>query len=117
MLGDVRHELGRRSPLRSARRRATCRSTSPTKREWQRAVALAEEAFGKLDVLVNNAGIVGDLGPTEHCTLENYRRTIDVNQIGAFLGMKTAIPALRRAGGGSIVNVGSVVGALRDSRA
>src|SRR4030095_7074425 len=66
--------------------------------------------FGRLDILVNNAGIVGDYGPAERCTLESYQRTIAVNQIGPFLGMKTAIPALRRAGGGAVVNVGSGAG-------
>ena len=77
---------------------------------WRKAVSIAEERFGKLDILVNNAGITGDFGPTESFSLENYQRVVDVNQIGPFLGMKTAIPALRRAGGGSIVNVSSVAG-------
>jgi len=110
VLGDVRDELGEKvaSSLGEAARYVPL--DVAREEQWQRAVALAEAEFGKLDILINNAGIVGDFGPTEHCTLESYQRTIDVNQIGPFLGMKTAIPALRRAGGGSIVNVCSVAG-------
>jgi 3alpha(or 20beta)-hydroxysteroid dehydrogenase len=110
ILGDVRDELGEKvaASLGDAARYVTLDVARED--HWQRAVALAEAEFGRLDILVNNAGIVGDYGPAERCTLESYQRTIAVNQIGPFLGMKTAIPALRRAGGGSIVNVGSVAG-------
>jgi 3alpha(or 20beta)-hydroxysteroid dehydrogenase len=108
VLGDVRHELGEKVAASLGEAARYVPLDVAQEEAWRRAVALAEEAFGKLDVLVNNAGIVGDFAPTELCTLESYRRTIDVNQIGAFLGMKAAIPALRRAGGGSIVNVCSV---------
>jgi 3alpha(or 20beta)-hydroxysteroid dehydrogenase len=108
VLGDVRNELGTKVAASLGEAARYVPLDVAYEAEWQRAVALAEETFGKLDVLINNAGIVGDLGPTEHCTLENYRRTVDVNQVGPFLGMKTAIPAMKRAGGGSIVNVCSV---------
>jgi len=110
VLGDVRDELGGKvaASLGEAARYAPLDVAH--EEQWQRAVALAEAEFGKLDILVNNAGIVGDFGPTELCTLQSYQHTLDVNQIGAFLGMKTAIPALRRAGGGAIVNVCSVAG-------
>jgi 3alpha(or 20beta)-hydroxysteroid dehydrogenase len=110
VLGDVLDELGEKvaSSLDEAARYVPLDVAQ--EEQWQRAVALAEAEFGRLDILINNAGIVGDLGPAERCTLESYRQTIDVNQIGPFLGMKTAIPALRRAGGGSIVNVCSVAG-------
>ena len=77
--------------------------------QWQAAVARAESSFGKLDVLVNNAGILR-YGPIETTSLEEYELVLRVNQIGPFLGMKAAIPALRRAGGGSIVNISSMAG-------
>jgi 3alpha(or 20beta)-hydroxysteroid dehydrogenase len=110
VLGDVRDELGEKVAASLGEAARFVHLDVAREDHWQRAVALAEAEFGKLDVLVNNAGIVGDFAPAERCTLESYQRTIGVNQIGPFLGMKTAIPALRRAGGGSIVNVGSVAG-------
>jgi 3alpha(or 20beta)-hydroxysteroid dehydrogenase len=108
VLGDVRDELGAKVAASLGEAARYVHLDVAQEAHWQRAVALAEAEFGRLDVLVNNAGIVGDYGPIERCSLESYRHTIDVNQIGPFLGMKTAIPALRRAGGGSIVNVCSV---------
>jgi NAD(P)-dependent dehydrogenase (short-subunit alcohol dehydrogenase family) len=65
---------------------------------------------GRLDVLVNNAGVVGAYEPIDEIDLEAWHRIIAVNQTGTFLGMRTAIPLMRRAGGGSIVNVSSMWG-------
>ena len=81
--------------------------TSPD--EWREAVAFTEREFGRLDVLVNNAGILA-FGALHEMPLDQYQRVIDVNQIGVFLGMQAAVPALERAGGGSIVNISSVEG-------
>lgn len=77
--------------------------------DWRRAVALAEDKYGKLDVLVNNAGI----SPPERgidISVEDWDRVMDVNAKGVFLGTKHAIPAMQRAGGGSIINISSIAG-------
>lgn len=70
-------------------------------------VTYAEERFGKLNIMCNNAGILTDATLVE-TTEEDWDRTIDVNLKGTFLGCKYAIPAMIRAGGGAIVNIGSV---------
>jgi 3alpha(or 20beta)-hydroxysteroid dehydrogenase len=77
--------------------------------DWRLAVSLAESAFGRLDHLVNNAGILTS-GSVEAMAPETFRRTLEVNLVGTFLGMHAAIPAIKRAGGGSIVNVASIAG-------
>ena len=76
---------------------------------WQEAVAAALSSFGKLDVLVNNAGISGTFDPDTLST-PAWDRLMDVNAKGVFLGMKHAIPVMERAGGGAIVNISSVSG-------
>ena len=77
--------------------------------DWTRAIALAVERFGALNVLINNAGIGGS-SRVEDTTAEAWDRVMDVNAKGVFLGTRAAIPALRRAGGGSIVNIASQLG-------
>jgi NAD(P)-dependent dehydrogenase (short-subunit alcohol dehydrogenase family) len=76
---------------------------------WQRCVAEAVDAFGGLNILVNNAGI-GTLADVETETREDYERVIAVDQTGVWLGMKHAVPAMRASGGGSIVNLSSIFG-------
>jgi NAD(P)-dependent dehydrogenase (short-subunit alcohol dehydrogenase family) len=77
--------------------------------EWQGAVAFAEREFGKLDILVNNAGISGTYQP-DLTNTEAWDRVMNINAKGVFLGMKHAVPALQRAGGGAIVNISSISG-------
>ncbi|WP_338931530.1 glucose 1-dehydrogenase [Streptomyces netropsis] len=76
--------------------------------DWVAAVALAKETFGTLDGLVNNAGILR-YGELEGTSLTEYQEVVRVNQIGPFLGMRTAAPELAAAGGGTIVNTASYV--------
>ncbi|HEX5266262.1 MAG TPA: glucose 1-dehydrogenase [Acidimicrobiales bacterium] len=76
---------------------------------WREVVAETERRFGRVDVLVNNAGIART-GPVAEHSLDDYMAVVGVNQVGVFLGMKHVIPAMVRAGGGSIVNISSVDG-------
>lgn len=77
--------------------------------DWRATVELATSRYGKLNVLVNNAGISGS-GKIEDTTLEEWQRVMDVNAKGVFLGTKAVIPVMRAAGGGSIVNISSQLG-------
>ena len=78
--------------------------------DWQAAVQTTTSRYGKLDILINNAAIVIPRVPIEERTVAEWDRVMAVNAKGVFLGTKHAIPAMRRAGGGSIVNISSVAG-------
>ena len=82
--------------------------TSPD--QWEAVVAGAIQQFGGLDILVNNAGMV-DLAGIEETSLADWRRTIEIDQTGVFLGMKAAAAALAASGHGSVINISSVFGA------
>ena len=76
---------------------------------WSAAMGYIDKTFTRLDILVNNAGITMS-GKIEEMALENWRRIMAVNVEGVFLGTKYAIPLMRRSGGGSIINLSSVLG-------
>lgn len=78
--------------------------------DWQHVVRETEAVFGPVSVLVNNAGIVAAVGPIETIEEADYRRVIDINQVSVFLGMKSVLPSMKRAGGGSIINISSIAG-------
>ncbi len=77
--------------------------------DWMAAVELAESTFGPVQHLVNNAGIV-TFGTVEQMDPATFRRTLDINLTGCWLGMHFTVPSIRRAGGGSIVNISSTAG-------
>ena len=83
--------------------------------DWRSAIGAAVSNFGKLDVLVNNAGI-WRRGRVEDTTVEDWDAIMDVNAKGVFLGSKLAIPEMRKAGGGSIINISSTAGLVGGPR-
>jgi 3alpha(or 20beta)-hydroxysteroid dehydrogenase len=77
--------------------------------DWAAAISEVDRRFGRLDALINNAGILR-FGGVDGTSLDDYMSVINVNQVGTFLGMRAAVPVMRSSGGGSIVNVSSVEG-------
>jgi NAD(P)-dependent dehydrogenase (short-subunit alcohol dehydrogenase family) len=115
VLGDIRDELGSvvASELRSQGLKVDYRRLDVTSaQDWLAMVAYAEDSYGGLDILVNNAGISGSGAGVLEENEDSWGYTIAVNQTGVWLGMKHAIPAMRRRGGGAIVNVSSIWGVI-----
>ena len=110
VFGDVRDDQGRY--VAAGLGEQSCRYIHhdvTAEDDWAAAVALAAEAFGRLDVLVNNAGIL-TFAPIAEMPLADFRRVLEVNAVGCWLGMKAVIDPMTRAGGGSIVNISSIEG-------
>src|SRR2546427_4501716 len=112
VLGDILREAGQKvaTDLVAQGGQATFVKLDVTQEtDWQQAVETAVRTYGKLDILVNNAGIFRTEG-VEATSRELWDQVIAVNQTGVWLGMKYAVPALRKAGGGSIINISSGAG-------
>ncbi len=112
VFGDILDEDGRHleADIRGAGGDATFVHLDVTNEaSWRDAVAAAERTYGKLNVLVNNAGVLNRKS-IEDTTEDDLDRILAVNMKGVFLGTKQAIPAMRRAGGGSIINISSIAG-------
>jgi NAD(P)-dependent dehydrogenase (short-subunit alcohol dehydrogenase family) len=112
VIGDVLEAEGRavEADIRASGAEAVfTRLDVTSEADWQRAVDLALKHFGTLNVLINNAGI-GGASRLEDTPVEAWDRVMDVNAKGVFLGSKAVIPAMRQAGGGSIVNISSQLG-------
>jgi NAD(P)-dependent dehydrogenase (short-subunit alcohol dehydrogenase family) len=112
VFGDILDAEGRQveAEIRAAGGEAIYVHLDVTQEEsWRAAVATAEQRYGMLNVLVNNAGILITKN-IEETTEDDWEQTMAVNLKGVFLGTKQAIPAMRRAGGGSIINISSIDG-------
>lgn len=109
VLGDVLDDDGRRVADALGSHALYLHHDVSSEESWQLFVATATERFGAPDVLVNNAGILR-IGPIAAMPLAEYRRVIEVNQFGCFLGMQAVIPAMAAKGGGAIVNIASTCG-------
>jgi 3alpha(or 20beta)-hydroxysteroid dehydrogenase len=106
LLTDVLDEEGMAVAASLGATAAYRRLDVSSEEEWTAAVADAEERFGPVSILVNNAGIL-DFASVEHQDVEKFRRVIEVNLVGTLIGMKTVTPSMRKAGGGSIINISS----------
>ncbi len=109
VIGDILDDEGKAlaGELAEAARYVPLDVTQPD--QWQAAVATAVDDFGKLDVLVNNAGIING-SSLQKFSLEKWRQILDVNLTGTFLGIQASIEPMIAAGGGSIINVSSIEG-------
>lgn len=109
MITDVQTDLGEAAAERLGPNALFMEQDVRDEQRWQQVVAETEERFGGLNVLVNGAGIALFAG-IEDTSLEQFRKIHAVNVEGVFLGCKTAIPAMRRSGWGSIINLSSTAG-------
>lgn len=118
VLTDIEDDLGRRAARELGERAVYERLDVRLESDWKTVTTKLLEIHGRLDVLVNNAGITGFEGPSsarmdpEHAVLDDWRRVHATNLDGVFLGCKHAIVAMRRAGAGSIINIGSRSGVV-----
>ncbi len=112
VVGDVREDEGRVLVEKIAKGGGDAvfvRLDVTSETDWSAAVQEAVTRYGKLDVLVNNAG-VSARGSIEETSVEDWDRVMDINAKGVFLGTRTAIPEMRKGGGGSIINISSQLG-------
>jgi NAD(P)-dependent dehydrogenase (short-subunit alcohol dehydrogenase family) len=112
LVTDIQVDLGEATVAEIARTGAQVaflRHDVTSEEDWQAAVDRCVDDFGGLDILVNNAGM-GDLATIEETTLEEWERTVAIDQTGVFLGMKIAAPALKASGRGSVINISSIFG-------
>jgi len=115
VIADLRHEQAQSVAADLGPSARAIRLDVTDEGSWLDAVAVAEKEFGSITVLVNNAGLA-EGAPIAETTLESYRRVTEVNQTGVFLGMKSLIPAMKRAGRGSIINISSIDGLVGSPR-
>lgn len=111
-ISDVQQELGR--SVSEASDLEFLHHDVASELAWSEVVSQIEAVGGRLDILVNNAGILGpsDAVSPEDQTLESWRQVFAVNVEGVFLGCRAALPAMRRTGSGSIVNISSIAGLI-----
>lgn len=110
LIADVQSEKGEALARELGRSARFMRHDVTRADDWRQVVQSAETAFGPVTVLVNNAGISGPKKPIEDFTDDEYRRVIEVNQFSVFLGIRAIIASMRKAGGGSIINMSSGYG-------
>jgi 3alpha(or 20beta)-hydroxysteroid dehydrogenase len=109
VLADVRDDLGHKLASALGQSALYVHHDVSDEKSWAKIVRVTERSFGPASVLVNNAGVANVRALVDE-TVEGYMKTVAVNQLGVFLGMREVVPGMRRAGGGSIVNISSTGG-------
>ena len=109
MIGDILDADGEKTAAEIGDAAAYVHLDVTDEKSWQAAVEAAVSKFGKLNALVNNAGIA-EMAMLDEMSEEQYMKTIQINQTGVFLGMKSVVGAMKAAGGGTIVNISSIAG-------
>lgn len=112
VLSDVNEDGGRKLADELGPSAAFIRHDVGDAAGWQDVIELAESEFATVDVLVNNAGIIGPVKSILDFSAEEFTEVFKVNELGVFLGMKTVLPGMIANGGGSIVNISSIAGML-----
>ena len=110
ILGDVNDQAGTRLASELGSNAMFVKQDVTNKSDWTRLVEQGQDRFGPINVLVNNAGIIGTLASTIDLSESEYLRVCSINQTGVFLGMQAVLPGMARLGIGSIVNISSVAG-------
>lgn len=110
VMTDINDERGEKLAAELGENAVFIKADAASLADWQRVVTEAESTFGPVTVLINNAGIIGPIAGTVELEEEDYLTVCAVNQHSQYYGMKSVIPSMQRAGGGSIVNVSSIAG-------
>jgi 3alpha(or 20beta)-hydroxysteroid dehydrogenase len=110
ILGDLNEKAGKALASELGSSAIFVRQDVARAEDWKAVLREGEERFGTINVLVNNAGILGTLAATIELSETEFLRVCAVNQTGVFLGMQTVLPGMIKAGGGSIVNISSIAG-------
>lgn len=109
VLTDLNEEKGQAFAAELGENAVFVKQNVANEADWANVVTVAEEKFGPVNVLVNNAGITMAKKIVD-ASIEDYRRIVEINQVSVFLGMKAVLSSMQKAGGGSIVNVSSMNG-------
>jgi len=110
VLTDIRDEEGNAVAEELGESARFLRHDVTQRADWEHVITETESYFGPVSVLVNNAGITERMATLEETTEAFYSKIIETNQTSVFIGMKTVLPSMRRAGGGSIINISSTGG-------
>ena len=112
MLCDLLDDEGQAVAAEIGANAAYTRLDVTSENDWKKAIQATIDQFGKLNVLVNNAGIITPVREIGDTSLNDYMKVINVNQVGVFLGMREVVEPMKKAGGGSIVNISSIDGLI-----